>query len=738
MASSGATSSGSSFELPVNDEIVKLGIASIDIVRNDIYLTPDPTTFKGNNKASRIISRLIKGEVSKTVALICRKLRTREVDSDTVEALEIHLTNYLADYYDKIYADQKCDADNEQREKDAILNEINQARNGNGKRSSGPNNNGAEVGLTFEKWQQTLVDKFHIMRQTVKQNMPEIWEGLEFVLSVLRILNIAKCTLPLIGVLLAPPSSFKTVIISLVRGWYCVLYRDNFTPAAFVTNSMSVNSEEELARLDLLPQMTNHLFLTPELNTIFTAREEVVSQLLGIISRIADGEGLMTHTGAHGARGYEGPLMFTWIGAAIDIPFKIYKLLGNIGAKMYFFRLSYEEVTTDKLLADLDEDFDAKKTKIKVALFDYLKWFDICPTMEIPKGINPPIPKMEWDKTKDSAEARRMVASLAILLSHLRCPVATWSNISSTSNDNNVNSDKDEKGAGAGSSASEGSSSSTELNYSVSLPENPKRANRILNNLANGHALLTGRNYVTLDDIPVVIKTALSTGPIDRVKLLSLLIAHKGKLTTPLIVQSLNTSKYVARKTMTEFKAIGLIDMEFLKLDDNCQSTQYNNRTVAQITLKEKFRWLLDKFERLREGFEPQDYSGYVDSNSSGGSRDRGGEREGRDPTPRQTQQNDSQGSQRVEEAVNVITTTAEKQSAFWKIYGALESEQASNPDATMEVDKYTVSGQELKNRLVASGQFFVDQATAIIEHMVKATKQLEKVSFDTYRKVEK
>jgi hypothetical protein len=55
-----------------------------------------------------------------------------------------------------------------------------------------------------------------------------------------------------------------------------------------------------------------------------------------------------------------------------------------------------------------------------------------------------------------------------------------------------------------------------------------------------------------------------------------------------------------------------------------------------------------------------------------------------------------------------------------------------------MEVDKYTVSGQELKSRLVASGQFFVDQATAIIEHMVNATKQLEKVSFDTYRKLEK
>ena len=73
------------------------------------------------------------------------------------------------------------------------------------------------------------------------------------------------------------------------------------------------------------------------------------------------------------------------------------------------------------------------------------------------------------------------------------------------------------------------------------------------------------------------------------------------------------------------------------------------------------------------KALEPQDYSGYVDS-SSGGIRDRR-EREGQDPMPRQTQQNDSQGSQKVKEAANVITT-AEKESAFWKIYDALESEQ--------------------------------------------------------------
>jgi predicted transcriptional regulator len=704
---------GSSDQLPISDEIRKLGIACIEVIRSDVCLTPYPATFKGSNTSSRIICRLIKGKVSETVAQICRKLRSRGVDSDIVESLDIYLTNVFVEYFDKKYTEQKRDAYVEQTQKDAILDEIDRARNGNG----------ADVQLSLEEWQHTLVDKFHILRQTVKENMPEIWEGLVCVLSVLKILNVKGCSLPLIGILLAPPSSYKTVVISLLRVWYCAIYRDSFTPAAFVTNTMSQDSEEDLTKLDLLPQIKNHLFLTPELNTIFTAREEVVSQLLGIISRVADGEGLMTHTGAHGARGYEGPLMFTWIGAGIDIPPNVYKLLGNIGAKMYFFRLPYKEEPEDELLAELNEDFDVRKGRIKSALFDYLNYFDICPIMEIPIGISPPIPKIEWDKSKDDKEARRIIVRLAILLSRLRCPVITWATSAEDSAGGSGNDDM-------GDDDIEEQRSRGELNYSVSLPENPSRASRILNNLANGHALLSGRNYVTLDDVPVVIKTALSTGPIDRVKVLSLLLAHRGKLTTPLIVRSLNVSKSTARRTMTEFKAIGIVDMAQVKLNDNNYHTQY--RKVTQITLIDGFGWLLDeKFERLREGFEPQDYSGYV----KGSSKDRADRQEEPPPSDQKQKKNSTDhGSQLVYEAVS-ITASPEKQMAFWEIYNALEAAQTSNPDIKMEVDRYTVSGQDLRGQLIASGKFFASEATEIIEYMVNVTKQLEMVMVDTYRR---
>jgi predicted transcriptional regulator len=71
-----------------------------------------------------------------------------------------------------------------------------------------------------------------------------------------------------------------------------------------------------------------------------------------------------------------------------------------------------------------------------------------------------------------------------------------------------------------------------------------------------------GRNYITLDDIPLIIKTALDTAPIERVSLFSLLIANNGILNTTQILESLNVARKTALRTMAELKAIGLVDIE--------------------------------------------------------------------------------------------------------------------------------------------------------------------------------
>ena len=84
----------------------------------------------------------------------------------------------------------------------------------------------------------------------------------------------------------------------------------------------------------MLPKIKDKMFLTPELSPMFTTKEEDLMQLLGIITRVADGHGYVSDSGAHGHRGYDEDIMFTWTGAAVDIPYRVYRILGNLGAKL--------------------------------------------------------------------------------------------------------------------------------------------------------------------------------------------------------------------------------------------------------------------------------------------------------------------------------------------------------------------------------------------------------------------
>lgn len=375
----------------------------------------------------------------------------------------------------------------------------------------------ANVGITPEQWRIGLVDRYNELRNVVNANIPEIWPGLEFELSSLRILNIYECNLPFIGIILGRPSSYKTIIINLLRRWYYTFYTDSFSPKAWVTHSTAVDSEEELMKIDMLPKVKDRHFLTPELAPIFTIEEKDLGLILGAITRIADGHGYGSDSGAHGHREY-GDTMFVWTGAAVDIPYKVYKLLAGLGFKLYFFRLPYKEKTEDELLKQMKERFNKKKAKIEAALYEYLIWFEIGPDLiyDDKSGLR----RIKWNDEEDSEEAQRWIIKLATVLKHLRCIAKTW--------------------------AIEDDSQGSNYGYSVTQPESPERAIEILRNLARGHALLTARNYITLEDVSIVVKTVLSTANIDKVGLLRLLIASNGRLTSREIEKSLNVSRPTA------------------------------------------------------------------------------------------------------------------------------------------------------------------------------------------------
>jgi len=108
--------------------------------------------------------------------------------------------------------------------------------------------------------------------------MLDVWTGLEFELSVLRILNIPSCDLQFISILLGRPSSYLTK-------WYCTYYTDDFTAKSFVPHSTAV-PEEQFLQIDVLPKINSRLFLTSELAATFTTKDEDIVKTTCMITRM--------------------------------------------------------------------------------------------------------------------------------------------------------------------------------------------------------------------------------------------------------------------------------------------------------------------------------------------------------------------------------------------------------------------------------------------------------------------
>jgi predicted transcriptional regulator len=415
--------------------------------------------------------------------------------------------------------------------------------------------------ISYEEWQTKLVEKYQKLHDTVQEHLPNLWESLEFELSIQKILNIKDCTLPFAGIVLGRPSSLKTVGIEMFRVWNNSFYTDNFSAKAFVSHSTAVK-RQELGQIDLLPKIKNKLFLTPELSPTFTKKDDDLIEILGILTRVLDGQGYESDTGAHGHRGYFGEYMFTWVGAAVDIPYKVHRHLGNLGAKLYFLRLPGIEKEEDEYLEEINnDDFIFRTKKIREVLLEYLIWFENCPVAK-----ENDIVKIPWNFENDNLETKRYIVRLGRLLAHLRGVVSTWET-------------KETQGI--------------DYAYTFANIEEPDRAIRQLTNLARGHALSQGRNYITIDDISLIINVVLSTASTERSRIFETLLNFGGSLTTRQIMDYLDTSDKTAKRTMTELKALGLVTRETIPSE--------HGEETYQITLNDKFEWFLtEEFNELR------------------------------------------------------------------------------------------------------------------------------------------
>lgn len=706
------------FEIIIDDDDLKnAGFEKASIINKDMIIN----FVNGNiDKRQPIICKYKVDDLTGTLKNLRKELVNKGIDIRSVQQLEIFLSEKLIEKQKEL-ATQNEDPTNA-TEVQKIRKEIDNFRKSIGH-------------ISMDEWQVGVLERHQRLKTAAKANLPNLWPGLEFVLSAKSILNIKGCTLPFAGILLGPPSCLKTVNIELFRKWPQTYYTDNFSARSFVSHSTAV-SREQLQEIDMLPRIRNKLFLTPELAPTFAAKDEELIQVLGIMTRILDGHGYESDTGAHGHRGYNERMMFVWLGAAVDIPRKVHKHLATLGPKLYFLRLSAFNKSEDDYFKQLGDDFEAKIKEIHTALFEYLKYFESCPRAVIENEV----PKILWDDTKDEESAVRQIIKLGQLLAHLRGVVSTWETQGTQGSD-----------------------------YSYCMPtiEEPGRAITQLRNLARGHALIKGRNSITSDDIPIVIKVVLSTASIERATIFDILISHKGTLTTSVITRSLNVTAHTAHRTMTELSALGLVDSTALTNTPNSEK---------KITLKADFSWFLsEEFQKLKESFDSEEEEQQrqeaemeleekdtlsSQKNESATTEEVYDDANGREeseekfPSNLASVDNDQKSKEdqhisesRREEKIPIsmdntsspsiadpgadlvpsqaIKFTAEyneKEPIFWRVIGEI-----SYDDGLVEYDK-------LQERLVATGQFYVGEAILMIEHMEKLGRIEKAERYNVYR----
>jgi hypothetical protein len=475
-------------------------------------------------------------------------------------------------------------------------------------------------GVAYEHWQSIVADKYETLRRITIKHYPEAWPFLEFCLAVKSILNVKDFTLPFMGVLLAAPASMKTMIIQLFRKYPGSFYTDSSTPNSLVSHSSTL-PEEKLQQVDMLPKLKDKLVLTPELAPIFTSKDDDLQKVLGMITRILDGHGFESDSGAQGHRRY-GDTMLVWLGAGVEIPPKVWRLLGTLGHKIYFIRPPLSKKTPEDLKRIAkNNNFSINNKEIEDALLDYLKTFDACPeadkkTTRTTKEDG--VVKLKWNEDAGEEQDRAIghISEVAHLLAPLRGTVYVSESKPTSHRYNNYKQHQHHNQQQESSTQKQQDNSSNNSpqiegqDYDTDFPiiEDPSRAVILLRNLAIGHAVSQGRNSINLKDVPITIKVALSTAVVRRVKVLDLLLRRgEGELTTSQITKELRVSQPVARRTMREFHALGIADLSAIG--------EYGNSEL-KITLRSEYNWFKGKeFEQLRENFTPGDSS---DSSSNG------------------------------------------------------------------------------------------------------------------------
>jgi len=360
-----------------------------------------------------------------------------------------------------------------------------------------------------------------IVREAISRYFPHLWPAVEAGLSTCATLLLSDNANPVALIYVGPSSAGKTTVASMfegvvVKGVQLVYRSDRFTHASFVTHSAKA-TEQQLAKTDLLPKIRFKILLTPELSTIFRGKPDELAERFSVITRVLDGQGLTTDSGTHGRRGYTGDYLFAWIGCTTPFSDTVWEVMAQLGSRLFFLVMDTGVTSTVDDMVKAHSETQSYKDKITICQKDisqfveqlFIRFGDV-------RGV-------EWNAQGDPTDVLRRIAQCATLLAVLRTPISKDTSI-------------------------------------TPQPESPLRANSVLYNLARGHALIHGRTQLSVEDLPMVAKVAVSSIPQEPRKVLLALAKNEGQPLTVKQVENTGVgSRHTAERVMEALDQLGVM-----------------------------------------------------------------------------------------------------------------------------------------------------------------------------------
>jgi len=396
---------------------------------------------------------------------------------------------------------------------------------------------------------------------TIKKNFPSLWRSTKICFSTIAVLLLEDAKEPLGINLIGSPSSGKGTTLSFFYPIPNITYQsDSFTPQSFVTH-MRIKNVEKLEQIDMLPKIKNKCMVVPELAPIFGARKDDRLKNISLLTRVFDGQGLLTDSGIYGQRGYHGEYMFAWLGASTPFSAAIWRLMEKLGQRWLFFNMPKNEKGEDELIDEIigSQTYKDKIKECHKAVNNYLQ------TLFHKHKVG----TIKWER-KETAQVK-IIVKLAQLLAKLRAYVLI--------------------------SATKTESGEDFYHYTMPMIEDPERIMSKLYNLARGHAIINGRNEINDEDLKILIPIVLSSAPYERTLLIVELLDSGGTLYSSDIQDKLNCSQSSASRLMKMFNVLQICDYKSADVRDE------DGRPLGFIELKEDLKWFIgDRFKFLQKG----------------------------------------------------------------------------------------------------------------------------------------